>query len=140
MAMVPSEGQKLFDFIRKMASLTLAVQDLSAVFGLAVMTSEAIIKGSRAKVGPFRIVRIPRLRIGGDMAPRYNDGIALDRTIVHDARVAGGAALRLPAQAERLHMLPMAHDQSHVFHRLREVPRRNFRSAKDVLMTPETDL
>jgi hypothetical protein len=51
------------------------------------------------------------------MSPRHDDGISFDRPVVHDPRVASGAAFCLLPDVERLHMLSVAHDQTYLVYR-----------------------
>ena len=66
-----------------MAGLTFAIHDLALMFGFAVMTAEAVVEGFGPEIRSFRMVRVPRFRVGGHVPPRYDDGIALDRLFVH---------------------------------------------------------
>ena len=135
-----SERQKVFYFVREVAGLAFAVQNFTLVLSLPVMATEAIVESPRAEVRPFRILRMPRLAVCGNMSTRHDDGISFDRLIVYDARMAGRAAFVLAADAERLHMLAMTHDEAHIFYRSRKITRRDFRHAKDMLMTTQAHL
>ena len=108
------------------------------MFGFAVMTAKAIVEGPGAEIRSFRVVRIPRLRISRHMSPRQHHGIALDWPIVHNTRMTGRAALPLMTRAEGLYMLSVAHDQTDVPDRRRQVPWRHFRCAENVLVATET--
>jgi hypothetical protein len=68
-----------------MARLTFAVHDSALMFALAVMAPEAIVERSGAEIRAFRILGIPWLIVGRHMPARYDNRIALDRTVMHDA-------------------------------------------------------
>jgi hypothetical protein len=104
------------------------------------MATEAIVESPRPEVRPFRILRVPRLVVCGNMSTRQDDGISFDRLIVYDSRMTGRATLFLTAGAERLHMLAVTHDEAHVLDRNRKVAGCDFRRAKDMLMTTQAHL
>src|SRR5581483_1806845 len=121
-----------------MAGLTLLAQDLPLVLGLAVMAAEAVRQGGLPQLGSLRIVR-ERLAVEGHVPPRDDDRVALDRLVVHYARVAGRAAFALSTLGESLHVLAMAHDQANILDRRRQVPDRDFRDAEDGPVTAQAD-
>src|SRR5262249_3781256 len=98
-----------------------------------------VTESSCTKIGSLGMSRVPGLAVGGYMAAWNDDGIALDRFIMHYAGMAGGTPFLLSTSLERLHVLTMAHDQTHLFHRRREIARRHLGHAKDMTMATETD-
>ena len=83
--------------------------------------------------------RIPRLAIRRYMSAWNDNGITLDGFIMHDAGMTSRTPFILSTSLECLHMLAMAHDQPHLFHRRRKIARRRLGHAKDMTMATETD-
>src|SRR5687768_309325 len=135
-----SERQKVFYFVREVAGLAFSVQNSTLVLGLPVMATEAIVESPRPKIRPFRILRMPRLVVCGNMSTRQDDGVSFDRLIVYDSRMTGRATLFLAAGAECFHMLTVTHHKTHIFHRDRKIAGCDFRGAKDMLMTTQAHL
>jgi len=120
-----------------MADFALSFDHFTLVFGLSVMTPETVVERPRAKMGPFRMVRIPGLAIGGHMSTWNHDRIALDRPIMNYPGMARHTPISVPAFLERVHMFPMAHDKADLFHRRQQIARRNFGNAEDVTMATQ---
>ena len=84
------------------------------------------------------MLRLPRPAIGSDVSARYHNRVSLDRLFVNDRRMTGRASLSLPARAEGLHVLAMAHDQADILHWRRQVANGDLRDAQDVAMASQT--
>src|SRR6266545_2434050 len=104
--------QVVLDLVRQMTRLALFAEDFALVLGLAIMTAKAVRRAFFPQDTVLWMIGIERLAVHRDMAAWQHDGIALDRRLVHHARMARGAALSLSALPERVHMFPVAHDQS----------------------------
>src|SRR6059036_3583533 len=76
-----------------MAGLAPFVEHLPLVRGVAIVTSEAIRQSRRTELRPFRMIRIVGFAVLGHMPAWEDDWVALDRLLVDDPRVTGGAAL-----------------------------------------------
>ena len=129
--------EKVCDFVRKMTGVALAVQQLATIFGFPIMTPETVGQGPLSKIGPFRMVWIPRLVVGVNMASWNHRGIPLDWPVMHDTGMAGRAPFPLLSRSKRLHMLPMVHDEADVFHRRRQIPRRDLGHPHNTPMTTQ---
>ena len=104
------------------------------------MAPETIVEGPRVQIRAFRIFRVPGLTVRGHMPSWDDNGIALDRLIVHHTSMARRTTFILATDSERLHVLPMAHDKTYFFDWRRQISRRHFRSPKDMLVTSQTDV
>lgn len=121
----------------KMAHFALSFDHLALVFGLSIMAPETVVERPPAKMGPFRMVRMPGFAIGGNMSPWNHDRIALDWPVMNHPGVASHTPISVPASLERLHMFPMAHDKTDLFHRRRQIAWRDFGNSKNVPMTTQ---
>jgi len=83
---------------------------------------------------------MPRLVVCGNMSTRQDGGVSFDRLVMDDSRMTGRATLFLAAGTERLHMLTVTHDKTHIFHRERKIAGCDFRGAKNMLMTTQAHL
>ena len=112
-----------------MTCLATFAQYFPFVLRFAVMTTETVRHGGSAECGAFRMIGIMRLAVFRHMATRNDDRVSLDRFLMHDAGMAGGAALFLSALEKRIHVLAVTHDQPDLLHRRRQITRRHFRHA-----------
>ncbi len=106
---------------------------------LSIMATKTVIECPRAKVGAFRMIRMPRLAVRRYMSAWNDNRITLDGFIMHDAGMTSRTTLLLSTDPKSLHMLAMVHDQPHLFHRRRKIARRRLGHAKDMTMATETD-
>src|SRR5574340_70881 len=122
-----------------MARLALPAQYPAVVLGSVVMTTKTVRQRTLVQHGPLRMLGLPGLIVRRHVPAGNHDGITFDRPFMDDRRMTGRTTFALPAPTERLHMFAMAHDQPHILHRCRQIPRRDFRHAEDIAMAPETD-
>ena len=122
-----------------MASPAFPVYYFPAMLCLPIMAAETVTECPRAKIGAFRMSRIPRLAVGRDMSSWNDNGIPLDGFIMHDAGMTSRTTFSSPTNLKGLHVLAMAHDQPHLVHWWRKVPWRRLRHTKDMTMATETD-
>ena len=134
------EGQKFFDLLGEMAGLAFPVKHLALMLGRSVMAAEAVIERSGAKVRTFRMIGMPRFTVAGDMSAGNDDWVALDWLVVDDAGMAGRTTLALRTSPEGLHVFTMAHNQTDIFDRRRQITSRHFRNTKNMSMTAQADL
>src|SRR6478609_2986923 len=106
---------------------------------LSIVAAETVTECPCAKVGAFRMWRIPRLAVGRYMSAWNDDGITLNGDIMHDAGMTSRTPFILSTDRERLHVSAMAHDQPHFFYRRRKIARCRLRHAKDMTMATEAD-
>src|SRR5438093_9892382 len=123
-----------------MAGLAPFVEHLPLVRGFAIVTSEAIRQSRRTELRPFRMIRIVVFAVLGHMPAWEDDWVALDRLLVDDPRVTGGAALPFCPLGERLDVLPMAHDQPDFLHGWRQVTDGDFRHVQDAAVAAQAGL
>ena len=135
-----SKRQELFDFLRQVAGLTFTIHDPALVLRSTVMAAEAVLESPSAEIGAFRIIGIPRFRVGRYVTSRHDDRIPLDRMIVHDARMAGRTTLPLTACVKCFHVLSVTHDQADILDGRGKVSRGHLGGAKNMLMAAETDV
>ena len=123
-----------------MARLATFAENLIFVLRLPIMAAEAVGHRGAAKPCPLRMVGIIGMTIFRHVASRHDDGVAFDRLLVHDARMAGRTSFPFAPRGKRRHVLSMAHDQADILQRRRQVTRRDLGHAQDGLMAADANL
>ena len=108
-----------------MARLATLTEDFSFVLRFAVVTTETVRHGTGAEFRAFGMIGIMRLAVFRHMPTRNDNWISLDRLLMHDAGMAGGAAFLLSALEKRIHVFAVTHDQPDILHRWWQITRRH---------------
>ena len=132
--------EKFIQLVWKVARLATFAEHIPFVLRFAVVTTETVGHGRSTKLRAFGMIGIVRLAVFRHMPTRNDNWVSLDRLLMHDAGMAGGAAFLLSALEKRIHVFAVTHDQPDILHRWWQITRRHFRHAEDRVMATEAHL